>query len=323
MKKKFDKYHIQERIGDGSFAKVYKATDDASHQFAIKQYSTNFLLSLRLVDHQTMQFKDGMCMFENEKKVINILTKDPKYIEHFPKYYQIIEVPEYINLVMDMSKLGSLVSFDDETLTYTLSTQVKSQLTTSYDVYYKRWIAQMIEAVDYLHKQNIAHIDIKLENFLLFGDDVDSSKVKLIDFNSAIVVEDPEYLHGDKYGTILYGSPESYTDLLEGYNPFKADIWALGVCIYILHSLKLPFFDENLIKKNSDCEGVYYGNENTNFEMKYSMLVQKQEVSFEGFDKDLEELLQGMMDKDPNSRWDISKVKESLYIKKIISDKVQ
>jgi serine/threonine protein kinase len=318
MKKQFDKYHIQNRIGDGAFAKVYLATDDASHQFAVKQYSINFLLSLRLVDHQTMQFKDGMCMFEKETKVIGLLTQEPSYVQHFPKYYQIIETPEYINLVMELSRFGPLTSFDDETLTYSLSTQIKDQMAFSFELRAKQWIGQMVESVEYLHSRNIAHMDIKLENFLLFGESIDSAKLKLIDFNSALVVEDPAYLHGDKYGTILYGSPESYTDLLEGYDPFKADIWALGVSMYILLAMRLPFFDESLVKKNTNCEGVCYGNANSNFEMKYSMLVQKQEVSLEGFSKEFGELIQGMLEKDPKERWDISKVMKSQFVQEIL-----
>jgi len=315
MKKQFGKYQIQEGIGNGSFAKIYSAIDDEGHRFAVKQYSRNFLLSLRLVDHKNMQFKDGMCMFENEKRVISILTQDKKYTNHFPKYYNIIETPEYINIVMDISELGSLVAFDDESLTYALSSKISSQGIDILHVYSTKWVFEMIEAVEYLHEQRIAHMDIKPENFLLFGNIIESGMIKLLDFNSAIVVSSLDYLHGEKYGTILFGSPESYTDLLEGYDPFKADIWALGVCIYILNTLKLPFFDESLIKKNSSFENLCYAHENTNFEMKYSMLVQKQDVSFEGLDKSLEKLLRGMLKKDPKSRWDISKVKQYLYLK--------
>jgi NIMA (never in mitosis gene a)-related kinase len=316
-KKQFSTYAMVGKVGSGSFAKVYSATKtDSSVKYAVKQYSVDFLQSLRLVDHATMRYKDGMCLFENESKAISLLVGESEYIESFPKYYEIVQTGGYINIVMDLSEVGGIVDFDDESLSYTLSAKIVDQGDENLQHLSKKWMLSMVEAVKYLHLRKITHLDIKLENFLLFGNDVSSSKLKLIDFNTALIVDDPEYLHGDKYGTILYGSPESYSELLEGYDPFKADVWALGVCIYVLFKLKLPFHDESMNQtKASDNDG-FNTHEDRNFEMRYSLLVQKQEPDFTGIPEDVLVSLKAMLEKDPVKRLTISQVFEILSVNK-------
>lgn len=48
----------------------------------------------------------------------------------------------------------------------------------------------MINVVEYLHSKNIAHRDIKLENFLID----ESLNVKLADFGYAAYIEESEFL---------------------------------------------------------------------------------------------------------------------------------
>lgn len=97
----------------------------------------------------------------------------------------------------------------------------------------------MLNCLDFLHRCKIAHMDIKIENFLLFQQG-EKKTIKLIDFNSYDTSEDG-VIQNHSYGTFLYAPPECNSKLSEGYSSFKADIWALGVCFYILAKGKLPF----------------------------------------------------------------------------------
>jgi len=63
---------------------------------------------------------------------------------------------------------------------------------------------QLIDGIEYLHSQNLAHMDLKLENLVL-GDDF---KLKIIDFDLAISLTDEK---NDQYGgagTKNYRAPE-------------------------------------------------------------------------------------------------------------------
>ena len=112
-------------------------------------------------------------------------------------------------------------------------------------------------------------------------------------------------------------SPESYCDLLEGYDPFKADVWALGVCLYILLKKKLPFESKELDEKTAVNPLITEIHHNAQFEMRYSLLIQQMEPNYEGLSPELTELLRGMLSKNSATRFGIHQVLQSAYFSKL------
>ncbi|KZT72199.1 Pkinase-domain-containing protein [Daedalea quercina L-15889] len=98
--------------------------------------------------------------------------------------------------------------------------------------------AQVVEAVHYLDSKGITHCDIKDENLLVDSD----LKVKLIDFGSAVWVDDPSvprpYYH-QFYGTTAYASSEILRKM--PYRAPPAEIWTLGVLLSYLLTGHSPF----------------------------------------------------------------------------------
>jgi len=102
------------------------------------------------------------------------------------------------------------------------------------------WIKQLFEAVNYLHKKGIAHMDIKLENILL---DINDKKIKLIDFGQARFFDKETWMHG-KHGTECYMSPECYEK--ECYDPSKVDVWSCGIVMFCLLTKQFPWQQANI-----------------------------------------------------------------------------
>ena len=95
---------------------------------------------------------------------------------------------------------------------------------------------QILSAMSYLHSQSIIHSDLKAENIMFVEEDHESSHCKLIDFGMA-----SKYGPGEKLshiqGTPYYIAPE----VLKNSYDSKADIWSLGVLIFILLTGTPPF----------------------------------------------------------------------------------
>ncbi|CAC5399866.1 TSSK [Mytilus coruscus] len=95
----------------------------------------------------------------------------------------------------------------------------------------------IVKAVEYCHSIGIAHNDIKLENVLL-----SNGCVKLADFgfakSSVIVAESEEFC-----GTLPYAAPEVIMGM--EHNTMKADMWSMGVMLYVMLFGAFPFSDSD------------------------------------------------------------------------------
>lgn len=98
----------------------------------------------------------------------------------------------------------------------------------------------ILEAVQFCHRNNVAHRDLKPENLLLLSQS-DDSEVKIADFGFAKKVFKPKSLT-TQCGTPGYVAPE----ILEG-TPYDetADMWSVGVILYILLGGYPPFIESN------------------------------------------------------------------------------
>ena len=96
----------------------------------------------------------------------------------------------------------------------------------------------LLEAVQYCHDNNVAHRDLKPENLLLTSE-FDDSSVKIADFGFAKRVFKPKSLT-TQCGTPGYVAPEILSS-----TPYdeRADMWSVGVILYILLGGYPPFIE--------------------------------------------------------------------------------
>ncbi|KAH7644184.1 hypothetical protein HUG17_6546 [Dermatophagoides farinae] len=109
------------------------------------------------------------------------------------------------------------------------------------------WFTQVSEAVNYLHTEiHMAHRDIKLDNILLDK----NFNCKLTDFGFVDLIMDDtdinEVISQTFCGTLPYYSPQIASK--KPYNPFKADVWAMGIVLYAMLHNRFPYHFKDVKK---------------------------------------------------------------------------
>ena len=101
------------------------------------------------------------------------------------------------------------------------------------------FFAQLVDAVDYCHTHNISLRDMKLGK-VMFANKQQTHLV-IADLTNARMLHPDVRIVYDKQGSPAYVAPEVLTQ--GSYDSFKADIWSLGVMLYILLTKRYPFRD--------------------------------------------------------------------------------
>ena len=155
------------------------------------------------------------------------------------KIYDVVETNNHLNIVMEYLPGTSLGSY--------LKIQPSSKIP---EKYCKKIFKQITKALKYMHSMNIAHRDIKLENVILDED----LTPKLIDFGFSTCIESSKKVK-IFCGTPSYMSPEVVQR--REYTGESADIWALGVLLFVSLTGIFPFkgsTDQELYKKINNAE---------------------------------------------------------------------
>lgn len=101
-----------------------------------------------------------------------------------------------------------------------------------------QFIKQLCEILDFLHKQNVVHLDLRPTNIRFQGRDL-----KLLDYNSA------RHLANKKSGAVvdIIGDTEFCAPEMLNFDPVlpASDMWSVAVLTYILLSGVSPYFYED------------------------------------------------------------------------------
>jgi serine/threonine protein kinase len=148
----------------------------------------------------------------------------------------------------------------------------------------RQFFVQMVNTVQYCHKRNVFHRDLKLDNFILGND----NKIKVIDFGLSCTTD---ALTTEFVGSIDFGAPEILAQI--PYNARKADVFSLGTVLYILLYGIMPFESE---ERHKFLQGH---------------IIEHPKLEFPRhprISQDAKDLLEGMITMEPDERMDLNEV---------------
>jgi len=192
------RYEIGKTIGDGNFAVVREA----------RLRNTESEFAMKIIDKSKLKGKEEM--IENEVAIM-------KHCHH-PNIVRLIEefeTTDELYLVLEYIKGGDLFDAITESVKFTERDAANM-------------VADLCEALSFLHGKNIIHRDLKPENLLVSRNKDGTMTLKLADFGLAMEVSEPIYT---VCGTPTYVAPEILAET--GYG-LEVDMWACGVITYIL-----------------------------------------------------------------------------------------
>ncbi len=225
IKKGVRDFSFGQTLGEGSYSTVVLGTDRQT----LKEYAIKILDKRHIIKEKKVKYVNI------EKDTLNRLTDHPGVV----RLYYTFQDERSLYFVLDLCKGGELLG-------------VLKRMTTFDEECTKFYGAQILDAIDYMHKRGVIHRDLKPENVLLDS----QMHVKVTDFGTAKILKSrqgsqntsgipsldsdiPEEERASSFvGTAEYVSPELLTDK----NACKAsDLWAFGCIIYQLLAGRPPF----------------------------------------------------------------------------------
>ena len=219
-----DRYQLIKRIGSGYSSEVYIVEDlqDDNKKYACKIFK-------RTDDYQSEVEINETITKANNSSFIKYITSSVGYLirngEKTLKPY----------IVFELGSKGDVIHY------------ITCNKTGLDEKNSKLMFSKIIAIVKALHKLNICHRDLKLENTLFD----ENFNIKLCDFGFSVII--PKNKNGkEKYLTGQYGTPE-YTapEILENkpYDGEKIDIFSLGIILFNLRVCSFGFTTAKIPQK--------------------------------------------------------------------------
>ncbi len=201
------RYEIQELIGVGGMANVYRAIDVLEH----KEYA------VKILRDEFLENEEFVRRFKNESKAIAVMSH-PNIV----KVYDVSFTERVQFIVMELVDGITLKDYIEQQRIIKWKECV-------------HFIIQVLRALSHAHDRGIVHRDIKPQNIMLLPD----GTIKVMDFGIARFARSETRTMTDKaLGSVHYISPEQARgDVTDA----KTDIYSVGVMMFEMLTGQLPF----------------------------------------------------------------------------------
>ena len=278
-----DEFKIIEKIGFGSFGKIYK----------VRWMQNNKNYAMKIIN---LKFFEDI---EDTQKKIKLMgdfcrkTNAPGIIKIYGNVYEKAGNNDYkFYILMELAQTDweQEINFRNKKNLFYTQTEL-------FDI-----IKQLVFCYSSLQKNNISHRDVKPQNILVLN-----GLYKICDFGEARTISGKNgYIHQPIRGSELYMSPilfdalnNNQTDVL--HNSYKSDVFSLGMCFFLAATLSFDSLYEIREEKNMK---------------KIKNILEK--FLLEHYSKNLVDILYNMLQVDEDLRPNFIELEKLILINKLI-----
>jgi len=206
-------------IGQGGTATVYLMRDK----------STNRLVAVKVFESYDITDPERIESIQREIIIQSFLSEGNYNIV---KTFELVYAKTHLCLILEYAEKGSLCDYIENRMAK-LEDGFQGLIMNEDEVPY--FYSQILNSVELCHNSNVMHRDLKPDNILL--DNSNPPVIKLCDFGFANMWGRGKHARSQTgCGTLVYMSPEMLNCRLKGgnYNGKSADIWSLGIILFIL-----------------------------------------------------------------------------------------
>ncbi len=273
-----DSLRLDKKLGEGKFSvfQVYSAYRRTS--YALKVFPANAL---------------GSALYKKEQLVSRF--SHPNIIKSVPIVPQ--EATQEDDCLFSLTEIAKFGDFFDV---------VNEAMLNNNEVIIRTYMHQLVEGIEHMHSQGVAHLDLKLENMMLGA----NFQLKVIDFDQSQMLSD-DFI--ESRGTAHYRAPE----MINGKsNDFAAaDIYSMGVILFALMVGEFPFLERKAEGGKASIDFAQFVNDNKAF---WESKANPEGGNF--FTEEFIELVNGMLNFDPERRIKIKEIKASKWYNGAILD---
>lgn len=202
-----NRYKIQEKIGNGGMATVYKALDQILNRYvAVKVLREEFTTDEEFIKRFNAEAQSAARL--THPNIVSVYDVGQEY----NIYYIVMELIQ--------GKTLKQIIEEDGHLSWKWAVNIAIQIAS---------------ALEMAHKNNIIHRDIKPHNIMITEDGV----AKVTDFGIAKAVSNSTITaFGTTIGSVHYFSPEHARG---GFTDARSDLYSLGVVMYEMVTGRVPF----------------------------------------------------------------------------------
>ncbi|KAL5629359.1 hypothetical protein BROUX41_001966 [Berkeleyomyces rouxiae] len=212
------RYRTEQPLNHGSFGMVFLATD----------LQTNDKVAIKCMTKQSAASENDVESQQEQVFLVDDKSEELEIHERLGRHQGIVslldsfETSSHLYLVIEFCERGDLYE------------AIRSDCGPGETEHVRKFMLQIVDAVEYMHGMGVFHRDIKPENIFI----TKTGSMKLGDFGLATT---EEWCDEMAVGSDRYMAPEQYDHAGMGYSPGQSDIWSIGICLLNILFSRNPF----------------------------------------------------------------------------------